>query len=125
MKRKILPAILAEDIDMFKSLIKVLLAVSFTASSVAALSTAFIVAPMATAEAQAGVLDFIPVPTGAYINVGRKYYYGDLNDPSKIVPGVAWQLNANGTVLLKGYGGTPRAIIDLVNKVFFRPIRVE
>jgi hypothetical protein len=110
---------------MFKPLVTTFLTAFLAVSGVAGLSAAFIIAPLATSEAQAGFLDFLPVPTGAYINVGRKYYYGDLNDPSKIVPGVTWQLNANGTVLLKGYGGTPRAVIDLINKVFFRPIRVE
>jgi hypothetical protein len=94
------------------------------------LATALIVSPISTpvANAQFKILDRLPFPTGAYLNInGRGFFYGELNDPSRIVPGVAWQINGGeyGGVLLKGYGNVPRAVIDLVNKLFFKPVRVE
>jgi hypothetical protein len=104
--------------------------IALVASGSLGLATALIVSPIFTpvADAQFKILDRLPIPTGAYINInGHGLFYGELNDLSRIVPGVTWQLNGGeyGGVLLKGYGNVPRAIIDLVNKLFFKPVRVE
>ena len=119
-------------IDMLhsKNLTSKLFLLALLCSGALGLSAASIVCPIATpaANAQLKILDRLPIPTGAYLSInGRGFFYGSLNDPSLIVPGVAWQINGgeNGGVLLKGYGNVPRAIIDLVDKLFFRPVRVE
>jgi hypothetical protein len=113
---------------MPKSVQNFLMAIALFAVGAVGFTTASIVSPLSTPAAQAGWIDRLPVPTGAYLNInGHKYFYGDLNNLSRVLPGVAWQINGgeNGGVLLKGYGNVPRAIIDLVNKLFFKPVLVE
>ena len=57
-------------------------------------TTTAILNPLVTPTAHAANwLDRLPVPTGAFIDLGyNKYYYGDLNDLSQIVQGVTWQI---------------------------------
>jgi hypothetical protein len=90
------------------------------------LTTASIVAPIATRAANAQKwMDRLPVPTGAYLNIGgHEYFYGDLNDRSQVFGDVSWQVNGASGILLKGYGRTPGYVINFVNK-FLQPIRVQ
>jgi hypothetical protein len=91
------------------------------------LSAGSIFSPIVTPAAHAFKwVDSLPVPTGIFVDLGfNKYYYGNLNDPSQIVGGVKWQINGANGVLLKGYGTAPRFVFDLINKLFFQPVRVE
>jgi hypothetical protein len=64
-------------------------------------------------------------PTGAFFTWGgRRYYMGDLNDPSLIVPGVSWQVNTERGLLLKGYYTVPSSILRWLVTVL-GPIRAE
>ncbi len=111
----------------FKNIFIQLGALAFVTSGSIFLTTALIVAPIATpaANAQFKWMERLPVPTGAYLNIsGHEYFYGDLNDRSQVFGDVSWQVNGASGILLKGYGRTPGYVINFVNK-FLQPIRVQ
>jgi hypothetical protein len=110
---------------MYKLIVQPLVAIAFFAVGAVGFTTASIVSPLSTPAAQAGWIDRLPVPTGAYLNIrGHEYFYGDLNDRSQVFGGVSWQVNGANGILLKGYGRTPGYVINFVNK-FLQPIRVQ
>jgi hypothetical protein len=110
---------------MPKSVLNSLMAIALFAVGAVGFTTASIVSPLSTPAAQAGWIDRLPVPTGAYLNInGSEYFYGDLNDRSQVFGGVSWQVNGANGILLKGYGRTPGYVINFVSK-FLQPIRVQ
>jgi hypothetical protein len=110
---------------MPKSVLNSLMAIALFAVGAVGFTTASIVSPLSTPAAQAGWIDRLPVPTGAYLNInGAEYFYGDLNDRSQVFGGVSWQVNGANGILLKGYGRTPGYVINFVSK-FLQPIRVQ
>jgi hypothetical protein len=106
---------------------KTLLPIALIAFGTIGLSAGSIFSPIVTPAAHAFKwVDSLPVPTGIFVDLGfNKYYYGNLNDPAQIVSGVKWQINGANGVLLKGYATAPRFVFDLINKLFFKPVRVE
>jgi hypothetical protein len=84
-----------------------------------------ILSPVTSAPAQAGWTDWVPVPSGVYLNIGREYFYGDYVDTGRpVFPGSVWEVKSGGRVIAHGYGNTPGWVWGLITK-FFGPISVE
>jgi hypothetical protein len=106
-----------------KKLISAIAATFITSPAVTiptVVATAIAITTVTAPPAQAANLfDYLPIPTGAYLNInGAEYFYGVLNDRSQIFPGVAWQIQGVSGILLKGFGYTPQHIINFVTSQF-------
>jgi uncharacterized membrane protein YedE/YeeE len=93
---------------------------AIVAFNVGILATTIAIVPgIIAAPAQAGWQDWIPVPSGIYLNLGGKeLFYGDYAETGvPLYQGSVWEVRSNGKIIAHGYGEVPKWVFSLIARI--------